>query len=425
MARLGRYEIIHPIGEGASSDVFLAFDPFFERHVALKRFHAESLRDPVLARAQRQQLQMEAALAGRLRHPHIVQIHDVTLAPDGAYLAMEYVAGGTLEAFCQPDTLLSVERVVEILFKCSRALEYAWRQGVTHRDIKPANILLTAAPDGEVKLSDFGSALFQDFERTIVAGIGSPAYMSPEQVREAPLTHQTDIYSLGVVMYQLLTGRLPYVANNHLSLAYQITRGEASPPSSLRPELPAALDDIVARAMHPDLTVRYAGWQEFSHDLAQFARTQRLAAVHTLPPESQRFQIMRAMPFFAHFDDVHIWEALRLSTWREVSAGSLIMREHDSGGSFALLASGRASIGSHGQPLHTLTAGECFGEMSLFGAGHVRSADVIADSDCLLIDVRGAALDQASADCRMRVYRAFLDTLARRLAAANQRIIHL
>jgi eukaryotic-like serine/threonine-protein kinase len=425
MARLGRYEIIHPIGEGASSDVFLAFDPFFERHVALKRFHAESLRDPVLARAQRQQLQMEVALAGRLQHPHIVQIYDVTLSSEGAYLAMEYVAGGTLEAFCQPDTLLPVERVIEILFKCSRALEYAWRQGVTHRDIKPANILLTAAPDGEVKLSDFGSALFQDVERTVVAGLGSPAYMSPEQVREAPLTHQTDIYSLGVVMYQLLTGRLPFVANNHVSLAYQITRGEAPSPSSIRPELPEAVDEIVARAMHAALEVRYASWQEFSHDLAQFARTQRLSAQHALPPESQRFQIMRAMPFFAQFDDAHIWEALRLSTWREVSAGSLIMRERDAGAYFALLVAGRASIGSHGQPLHTLTAGECFGEMSLFGAGHLRSADVIADSDCLLIEVRASALEHASCDCRMGFYRAFLDTLAHRLAAANERIIQL
>lgn len=425
MARIGRYEIIQPIGDGSSSEVFLAFDPFFERHVALKRFHPEHLRDTEAARAQRQQLQMEAALAGRLQHPHIVQIFDVTIGEDDAYLAMEYVPGGTLQNFCRVDNLLPVDRVVEILFKCSRALEYAWRQGVTHRDIKPANILLTTDDAADVKVSDFGSALFQDYERTVVSGIGSPAYMSPEQVLEEPLNHQTDIYSLGVVMYQLLTGRLPFTASNHVSLAHRISQGDAPPPSSQRPDVPQALDDIVMRAMHRSRDIRYAGWQEFSHDLAQFARTQKLTARHTLPSETQRFQLMRAMPFFQRFDDVHIWEALHLSSWREVSAGSLVMREGDAGSYFALLASGHASICSHGLPLYRLAVGECFGEMSLFGAGHARSADVIADSDCMLIEVRGQALDRASSECRMLFFRAFLDTLAHRLAAANERIIHL
>ena len=142
------------------------------------------------------------------------------------------------------------------------------------------------------------------------------------------------------------------------------------------PDVPQALDDIVMRAMHRSRDIRYAGWQEFSHDLAQFARTQKLTARHTLPSETQRFQLMRAMPFFQRFDDVHIWEALHLSSWREVSAGSLVMREGDAGSYFALLASGHASICSHGLPLYRLAVGECFGEMSLFGAGQVEERDV-------------------------------------------------
>ncbi|HEX5126720.1 MAG TPA: protein kinase [Rhodocyclaceae bacterium] len=426
MQRIGRYDIVERIGEGSNSAVFLAMDRFGQRQVALKRVYSETLRDPVHARAQRQQLLTEAALAGRLQHPHIVQVFDVTISEDEAYLAMEYVAGGTLEAFCSPETLLPFDRLIEILFKCTRALEYAFRQGVTHRDIKPANLLLENADGCDIKVSDFGAALFKDHDRTIVVGLGSPAYMSPEQVRDDPLTHQTDIFSLGVVMYQLLTGHLPFEANNHLSLAYQINHSEAPPPSSLRPEVPPELDQIVARATHKSLTARYASWLEFSHDLAQVARTRRLFASHQPPSDTHRFQVMRVMPFFRNFDDVEIWETLRLSEWREVSAGTVIMREGEPGQYFALLANGQASICSHGMRLHSLMMGECFGEMSMFSVGGgARSADVIADSDCTLVEMRASALNHASNSCQMHFYRAFLDTLAGRLAAANERLVRL
>ena len=130
---------------------------------------------------------------------------------------MEYVPGGTLEKHCNADALLAYSDVVEIVFKCCRALEYAHRQGLIHRDIKPANIML--GEDTDIKITDFGTALSFLSDQTQVSGIvGSPAYMSPEQVSEQPLNHQTDIYSLGVVMYQLLTGRLPFTADNQCSL---------------------------------------------------------------------------------------------------------------------------------------------------------------------------------------------------------------
>ena len=150
---------------------------------------------------------------------------------------MEYVDGGTLEPFCAPDHLLPVDKTVEIVFKCTRALEFAHKMGITHRDIKPANILYAGETD--VKISDFGAALIASGDSTQVSAIGSPAYMSPQQVKEHPLDHRTDIYSMGVVMYHLLTGRLPFQASNNFSLIYQITNVEPPPPSSLRPGDPA------------------------------------------------------------------------------------------------------------------------------------------------------------------------------------------
>ncbi|MFT3735817.1 MAG: protein kinase [Rhodocyclaceae bacterium] len=425
MERIGKYDILHLIGEGSTSDVFLAYDPFRQRQVAIKRIFNELLRDPVRGTAYRQQLETEAALAGKLKHPHIAETFDVVLSEQESYFVMEYVEGGTLEAFCTPDRLLPYEQLIEILFKCTRALDYAFMHGVTHRDIKPANIMLASPEGSDVKVSDFGAALFKDADKTMVVGLGSPAYMSPEQVREQPLTHQTDIYSLGIMMFQLLTGQLPFSGSNPMSLAYMISHTETPVPSSIRPGIPSELDRIVARATHKSLAARYTSWLEFSHDLAQASRTLRLVATRPKASETQRYQILREMPFLEHFTDVEIWETLRMSDWREVSAGSLVMRRGEPGRYFALLAAGQACINLDSQRLHTLSPGECFGEMALFaGMQGTRSADVIADSDCTVIEIREEALERASPDCRNHFYRAFLSTMARRLMLTSARAVH-
>ncbi len=192
--RIGKYVIEKKLGEGATSTVFLAHDPFANRQVALKLIFPEVLADKEHGRLYRRLLLNEASLAGKLMHPHIVQIFDAVVTDEQSYIVMEYVPGGTLEQFCAPDKLLPLDRLVEIIFKCTRALDYAHRLGITHRDIKPANILLATPGGGDIKISDFGAALqTADQTRTQVSGVGSPAYMSPQQVREMPLNHQTDI----------------------------------------------------------------------------------------------------------------------------------------------------------------------------------------------------------------------------------------
>ena len=249
MDRVGKFELRELLGEGATSAVYLAFDAFAQRDVAIKRIYPEVLKDPDRGRLYRHLLINEASLAGRLFHPHIAQIYDATVEGEQGYIVMEYVPGGTLEPFCRPDRLLPFDRVIEIIFKATRALDYAYHQGITHRDIKPANILLQD-PDGQdIKLSDFGAALFNAADTTQISGVGSPAYMSPQQVREMPLNHQTDIYSLGVVMYQLLTGRLPFEATNNYSLLYRIAHETPPSPMTRRADVPAELDAIVRRAM--------------------------------------------------------------------------------------------------------------------------------------------------------------------------------
>ena len=432
--RIGKYEIRKKLGEGATSIVYLAFDSFAEREVAVKAIFPEVLRDKERGRLYRNLLMTEASLAGKLMHPHIVQIFDAVVDEEQSYVVMEYVRGGTLEPFCTPSTLLPVDRLVEMIFKCTRALDYAFRAGITHRDIKPANILLVNAGDsaerasGDIKISDFGAAMLTSSEqtRTQVSGVGSPAYMSPQQVRDMALNHQTDIYSLGVVMYQLLTGRLPFQSTSNYGMIYQICNTDPPPPSTFRTDMPTSLDAVVARAMQKEIEARYQSWEEFSHDLAQSFRNKQLLAQRQAFPDSEKFEALRALHFFNEFSDVHLWEVVRFSRWDEVAAATLIMRDGERGDFFAFVLDGELTVSKSGHSLGTLAAGECFGEMAIIRRGeHTRGADVVAQTATRVVTISAQALQHSSDVCRMHFYQGFLDVVAGRLADANARLASL
>ncbi|MCM2289192.1 MAG: serine/threonine-protein kinase [Sulfuritalea sp.] len=432
--RIGKYEIRSKLGEGATSIVYLGYDPFAEREVAVKAIFPEVLRDKERGRLYRNLLMTEASLAGKLMHPHIVQIFDAVLGEDQSYIVMEYVKGGTLEPFCSPSTLLPVDRLVEMIFKCTRALDYAFRAGITHRDIKPANILLVNSSDspdhagGDIKISDFGAAMMTSGEqtRTQVSGVGSPAYMSPQQVRDMTLNHQTDIYSLGVVMYQLLTGRLPFQSTSNYGMIYQICNTDPPPPSTFRADMPTSLDAVVARAMQKEIGARYQSWEEFSHDLAQSFRNKQLLAQRQAFPDSEKFETLRALKFFNEFSDVDLWEVVRFSRWDEVAAETVVMRDGERGDFFAFLLDGELTVSKNGHSLGTLAAGECFGEMAIIRRGeHTRGADVVAQTVTRVVTISAQALQHASDACRMHFYQGFLDVIAGRLADANARLASL
>ena len=171
--RVGKHPVMKRLGSGATSEVFLCHDPFNDRDVAVKVVSTDAFDDPARGKLFKKLFVNEASLAGKLQHPHIVQIYDAVAEDRLNYIVMEYVDGGTLEKFCASDSLLPIERVVEMAFKCTRALEFAHRMGITHRDIKPANILHAGGSD--VKITDFGAALNSASETTQVAAIGSPA----------------------------------------------------------------------------------------------------------------------------------------------------------------------------------------------------------------------------------------------------------
>jgi eukaryotic-like serine/threonine-protein kinase len=413
---------VRKLGEGATSEVFLCQDTFRNRQVAVKRIFPESLRDPSRGRLFRKLFFTEASLAGKLDHPHIAQIYDAGIGEDSGYIVMEFVPGGTMERFCAPENLLPVDQTVEIVFKCARALAYAHMQGVTHRDIKPGNLLYASAPT-DVRIGDFGLALNIGSETTQITGVGSPAYMSPEQIREELVDHRTDLYSLGVVMYQMLTGRLPFQGSNKFSMIYQITQHDPAPPSSLRPEVPETLDRIVRRAMQKDAKGRYHSGDEFAEDLVQALRAGLGGGRREAFGDADKFAALRAMRFFARFAEPELWELVRIGAWERVPAGTDMMREGEAGDFFCVLAEGEARVTKNRKLLSVLGPGECFGEMAYLALERrERGATVTASQDAHIMRVRITDLEQSSLTCRSHIDRAFIGILVERLNLANTRL---
>jgi serine/threonine protein kinase len=418
---LGKYPIQREIGSGATSRVYLARDPFTERDVAIKVFQFNPQADSQEQRMLFKAFVAEAALAGKLNHPHIVDILDAVQEPDHSYVVMEYVPGTTLEAHSDVATLLPLNKVVEIIFKCIRALEYAHRHGVIHRDIKPGNILLSES--GETKVSDFGASFQQlpSHDTTQIIGVGSPAYMSPEQIRMETLTQQTDIYSLGVTMYRLLTGRLPFQASTQAGLSYAILNIVPTRPVKLRPELPLLLDAIVMNAMRKEPAERYPSWLEFGKDLSQAFVSLRL--VGDSVSDSERFNKLRGFPFFEDFNDVALWELVRIGAWKPLAAGTTLMREGEAGDDFYFLAEGEVDVSLAGKNIASLQPGGCFGEMLYFSERiHRRTTTITARTGITAIVIKAEAVRAATDACQAAFNRACMRVLIERLAHSNRRL---
>lgn len=418
---LGKYTLTRKLGQGATSSVYLGFDPFAKREVAVKILKQDILNDPKMGKLYQRQLDNEASLVGKLSHPHIVAIYDALIGDDASYVVMEYVSGGTLEKYSEPNNLLPMDKVVEYMFKCCRALNYAQFNGVIHRDIKPANMLLTE--DGDIKISDMGAALLLDIEQTQISNVGSPGYMSPEQIRAEQLTHQTDIYSLGVVMYRLLTGRAPYHAQNLASLCQQILHTEPPLPRSLRSDIPQQLENVVLRAMHKDKKERYQDWKDFGADLSALGRFEQSTIEVN---QTEKFTTLREMSLFKDFTDVELWEILRIGEWQKQPPQTVLMREDEMGDAFYIIIGGSVSVTKNGRLLNLIRSDDCFGEMAyISGRAVARSATVTAGTEVTVLKISPTQLAKLSDHCQLHFNKAFLRVMADRLRMADDRFAKL
>ena len=418
---VGKYPVVREIGRGATGRVYLARDPFAERDVAIKVFEFDKDADPSDERMKHKAFVAEAALVGKLNHPHIVGIFDAVVEPGYRYLVMEYVPGVTLAEHANVTTLLPLNKVIEIVFKCARALEYAFQHGVIHRDIKPGNILLSL--EGETKVSDFGASFRYAYEgeTTQIDGVGSPGYMSPEQIRMESLSQQSDIYSLGATMYRLLTGRLPHHATTQAALSHAILNTPPPPIAKLRPELPEQLGAVVMKAIEKSLADRYASWLDFGKDLSKAFMTLRLVGASVT--DSVKFNKLRELPFFQDFGDVELWEAVRIGEWRGHEAKEVVIREGDQGNSFFVLVEGEVGVTLTGKPLNTIRSGGCFGEILYFsGAVARRTTTIVATERITVLKIKAGALRSSTDGCQVAFNKGFMRVLIERLGQANLRL---
>lgn len=411
--RIGKYQIRRELGEGAASTVYLAYDEFYNADLALKVYHPDSLMGPG-----RGQFVSEAALAGKLVHPHIVTILDAAADAQATYVAMEYVPGGNLHRYTAAKHLLPVQDVIQIAFKCCGALDYAYREGVVHRDIKPANILVSEGT--EVKVGDFGAAFITALETTHNVRMGSPSYIAPEQIRDDVLTHQSDMFSLGVVLYELLCGVRPFRGANTMDTLDQVLRLTPPAPSQLRAELPAKIDPIVLRMIQKSPAERYANWAELALDLARVGRLSRLDQAIA---DSEKYTALRNASLLSALRDAEIWELVQAGHWRRLPRQTVLVREGDIGDSLFILAEGEAKVTIHGKLLNVLRAGECFGEMAYVREdAAIRAATVETTTDTLAVALPRAAVQGLSLACQLHLTRALLRAMADRLTLANVRV---
>jgi hypothetical protein len=290
---------------------------------------------------------------------------------------------------------------------------------VIHCDIKPANVLISG--DTDIKVSDFGAALYDQAEHTHLKGIGSPAYMSPEQVQDKELTFRTDIYSLGVLMYQMLTGKLPFRASSKASLLYQVINIAPVPPSTFRRDIPAELDRVVLRCLEKDPDVRYPNWSDFSRDLTYSYRN--LEVPSDTISDTEKFNTLRSITFFKDFREQELWEAVRITSWRKFLSDQSVIREGDTGESFFIITTGEAKVSKGGRLLNILRPGDCFGEMLYFAETNTRRSTTITSlSPVTLIEIKASDLSQASDTLQKEMNKAFLRILIDRLTWANNRL---
>ena len=419
---IGKYAVLNELGRGATSVVYRGIDPFTKREVAIKLFNPAGFSSEEQRRKFEKLFVSESTMVGKLNHPHVVNILDASVEGEHHYIVMELVNGHALDEFADPDHLLPIPQVMQIIFKCCTALDFASRQGIIHRDIKPANIMLLDS--GEIKITDFGAALQVDLEKTQLAGVGSPAYMSPEQVREEQLTHLTDIYSLGVVLYRLLTGRLPYEAEHAYTLINKILTDAPRDVRAVRQEINSELARIVHRAMEKKLTARYQNWADFAADLAACVSPAKVS--EKVISDSEKFNTLMSLAFFRNFSEVELWEVLRVSEWRKLDSGIALVKEGDIGNSFFILADGEVRVTKMQKVLSNLKKGDCFGEMAYIEQGKsIRSATITSSTEVMLIKIRSDSLMQASDNLQLEFNRAFLKILVRRLASANTELASL
>lgn len=410
--KIGKYDVISVVGRGAMGVVYRGHDPYVDRPVAIKLASQVAMDDDGMAR---RLFINEARSAGRLDHANVLKVYEAGEEDGRPYMVMEYIEGGdTLRNHCSREKLLPVDQVLTIIRQTADAVDYAHTLGVLHRDIKPANIMLTRA--GTAKLGDFGIARRMGADQTQIVGwFGSPLYMSPEQARDSEITPQSDLFSLGSVLYEMLAGVPPFAAKGLTGLIQKVCYEDPPPIAGVA----EGIWRIIKKLLEKDLRNRYQTGAEVVHDIDALSSGSH--GLDVTLTESQKLEALTSLAFFREFTGNELKEVLKVASWRRCAAGEVVFAEGSKGRAFFVVAEGGLGVIVNGVRIADLREGDCFGELEYLSESS-RSAKIVADSDCTLIGIERDFKEWASLPCQLRMSKTFQRVLIERLRVTTREL---
>jgi serine/threonine-protein kinase len=399
-------------------EVFRARDPMIGRFVALKTRRFDLVYEQKDLKFVTDRFFEEARIAGNLVHPNIVTIFDVGQDGDYCFMAMELLEGENLTSFNKEHVLLPPAKTVDLVKRVCLALDFAHSHKVIHRDIKPANLMFTR--DGRIKITDFGIALLARADHSNEFQVmGTPSYMSPEQTKGLNLTKQTDFFSLGIVLFELLAGKRPFQGRTLYELMDNIRYGPAPSLLSFNPKLPAGLDQVVQRVLEKEPELRYRTGREFAEELDRAMKGMQIP-VKDLKATKKAY-LLKSIDFFRSFSRVEIEEVTQYGTFIRYEPGHVIVREGDVDTTFFVLLNGTVRVIKNNRKIADLPKGSCFGEMGAF-TKTPRTAHVVAREPCIVLKLDLKVLERESPDLRLKFYQVFIETLISRLETTTKRL---
>ncbi len=414
--QIGRYIIGRKIGSGTCGVVHLALDDVLRREVAIKlspigEAHVSTGKVPGAQRA----YQTEIVAAGKLRHTGIVTIYDAGQFEDLNFLVMEVIDGKSLKEYGKGKPPLLVYRALEVIVECCAALDYSHSQDILHRDIKPANIMLSE--EGVAKVLDFGIAVGLSAEAGLKKQgptLGTPNYMSPEQILGRELGPASDFYSLATILYELLTSRQLFKARKVKDLFRTVVHQPAPKLSEVRPDLPDELSAILTKALEKKPELRFQSGAQMSAALAPLIEQFRI--VEGRPPAQRRFirQLQKQL-FFLSFSDVEIAQLLELIKLRTYTAGELLLSAGNIERRLMVVTNGIVKVTEKGDFIRVCGEGECVGELG-FIHGAPECKDMLALTDVNVLEVSADSLSELPPKVHLHYYRVISDILVERLA---------
>ena len=411
--KIGKYQLEEVLHQGKYRTIYKAHDPFLDRDVAIK---LSTFPDQHGGEENSQQIRnsffLETRAVGKLQHPNIVSVYDAGVGDRQTYIVMEYIQAKSLASMLKEGEKIPVDRAIDITFKCCKALEYAHSKDVVHRDIKPGNILLTN--EGNVKIVDFGVAKVRNKIDTLSSGLfGSPSYMAPEQIEEQEVGPSTDIYALGVVLYELLTGRKPFEADNVHTLMYKILHEQPQSLHDLGVEHAAKLQPLFDETLARNPEQRYPSATDFASAL----QSVDVALRYEESKIENKVNTEQAgmLGFFREFSQEQLSEFVEVATWLRINEGETILSAGEIDQTFYVIVGGNATVFKSNDPVKSLVEGDCFGELGLLRQEQ-RSTSVMASTDILLMKITTSDLDKMSQTLQAQFYKAVANSIVKRLS---------